>query len=133
VVVQHDTAPTATMTAPANGASYPAYSGNNIPLQVTVGDTIGTITGLRFYANGQPVGGQQSNDGAGHVSTSFGTNFPGTYQVTAAVTNNDGIHFTGAPAYARRRSRTTLEGGDATKYRGAGLGLIQVKPHIYSS
>jgi hypothetical protein len=77
-------APTVTLTAPANGATFTAPA--NINLTATASDSDGTITGVEFL-NGTTVLG---TDTVAPYSFNFNNVAAGTYALSARATDNGG-------------------------------------------
>jgi hypothetical protein len=79
-----DTPPTVTLTSPPTGASYVGLA--TIPLSADVADTDGSISTVQFYRGGTLIGTAT----AAPYSFTWANVAPGTYTVTARVTDNLG-------------------------------------------
>ena len=87
-----NTAPTVTLTQPANGANFTAPA--TVGLAATASDTDGTVARVEFFNGAVEVG----EDTTSPYSFSWGGVAAGTYTVTARATDNLGATTTSAPA-----------------------------------
>lgn len=83
--------PVVSVTAPANGASFPAPA--NITLQATASDPDGSVSKVAFF-NGSQLLGETS---ASPYTFSWNNISAGTYSITAKATDNDNAVTTSAP------------------------------------
>jgi pectate lyase len=81
-------APTVSITAPINGATFTA--GANITVSANATDSNGTVTSVAFFANGSPIG----TDTSSPYSISWNNVAAGTYALTAVATDNGGAQGT---------------------------------------
>ncbi len=85
--------PTVSLTGPAGNAGF--YACETPVLTATATDAEGTVAAVSFFANGQPLGaGTQTAAG---WQLGWKNAAPGTYAVTAAATDNEGITKVSAP------------------------------------
>jgi hypothetical protein len=77
-------APTVSLTAPTNGASLTAPASFN--LTATASDSDGTITNVKFYADGNLL----STDSNSPYAGTFASSDIGTHSLTAVATDNGG-------------------------------------------
>ena len=84
VTFRMDNPPTVSVTSPANGAVFTAPA--NITVSATASDTDGSVTQVKFYANGSPIG----TDTSAPYSLSWSSVPVGNYTITAEATDNDG-------------------------------------------
>jgi len=95
-------APSATLTSPANGASYLAPA--EIPLAASASDKDGTVVRVDFYSGTTLIGTATTPP-----YTATWSNVPvGTYSVTAKATDNNGAVGTSAAATVTVASATAL-------------------------
>ena len=85
-----NTAPTVSLTAPTNGASFAALS--SITVSATATDSDGTISKVEFYANNELIG----TDNTSPYSISWTNAAAGTYSITAKAYDNSGTSTTSA-------------------------------------
>ena len=91
ITVTVDAPPTASLTAPANGATYPAPA--SFTLTAAASDSDGTVQKVDFYQNGNLLGSNSSAPYNYSVS-----NLPGgSYGFTVTATDNNGLATTSAP------------------------------------
>jgi hypothetical protein len=81
--------PTVSMTAPANGATFPG--GSNITLAATAADSDGTIAKVAFYRGGSTLIGTATTSPYAVVWSNVP---PGNYSLTAVATDNSGASTT---------------------------------------
>jgi gliding motility-associated-like protein len=89
-VTNSNTPPTATITAPANNASYTA--GNNITIIASASDTDGTIAKVEFFNGTTKIG----EDVTSPYSYSWTNIAEGTYNLTVRATDNQNATATSA-------------------------------------
>lgn len=87
------TPPTVTLSAPANAAVYVNPASITVSASAVTGDTNVTLTKVEFYANGNLIG----TDLAAAFSIAWANPAPGTYALTAKVTDSLGTETTSAP------------------------------------
>ncbi|MFT3824229.1 MAG: Ig-like domain-containing protein [Chitinophagaceae bacterium] len=87
-----NTAPTVSLTAPANNASFTA--GSNITLSATASDADGTISKVEFF-NGATKLGEATSSPYNYTWTSVAA---GSYSITAKATDNGNASTTSAAA-----------------------------------
>jgi phosphatidylserine/phosphatidylglycerophosphate/cardiolipin synthase-like enzyme len=80
----NDIPPTVSLTSPASGATFDA--GTAIGLAATASDSDGTVTKVDFYAGNTLVG----TDTSSPYSVTWNSAAPGSYNLTAIATDNDG-------------------------------------------
>jgi hypothetical protein len=86
-------APSVALTSPADGTTIPR--GGSVDLSATASDTDGTVTQVRFFANGTLVG----SDTTGPPYTATWTPaLAGVYELTAVATDDDNASTTSADA-----------------------------------
>lgn len=86
-------APSVTLTAPAEGATYKAPV--NISLEAAAADTDGTIKMVTFFANGAPIG----SDTTSPYGVTWMNAAPGTYTLTAMAQDDKFKTTTSAPVH----------------------------------
>ena len=91
VNIRVNAAPSATMTAPANGSVVQA--GSVIPLAANASDSDGTIAKVEFYAGATKVG----EDTTAPYQFNWSNAAAGHYSLTARAIDNDGAQGTSAP------------------------------------
>ena len=91
VTVKVNKPPTASVTAPANGATFAAPV--NVTLQANATDTDGTVSKVEFFRNGTLL----ATDTASPYSYAWNNVPIGTYAITARATDNLGATTTSAP------------------------------------
>lgn len=87
-----NTPPSVTLTAPANGTTYPAPA--TITLTATAGDSDGTIAGVEFFAGATLIG----TDTTSPYAVTWTDVAAGAYSLTARATDNGGATTTSAAA-----------------------------------
>jgi hypothetical protein len=92
VSVQADSAPTVTLTQPANGASFIAPA--TVNLAATASDSDGTVTKVEFFNGANKLG----EDATAPYSFTWTGVAVGSYTVTARATDNFGVSTTSAPS-----------------------------------
>jgi len=80
-------APTVSIIAPANGATY--IEGESVNIQATAADADGTVTKVEFFVNGTSIG----TDNSSPFSKTWNS-VQGTASLTARATDNDGLEAT---------------------------------------
>ncbi len=90
VVSTPNQAPTVSLTAPANGATYTAPA--TVTMNATASDSDGTITKVDFYAGTTLIG----TDTTSPYSVTWSNAAAGTYGLTAVATDNGGTPTTSA-------------------------------------
>lgn len=83
--------PVASITSPANGASFPSNA--NISLTANATDSDGTVALVEFFANSQKIG----EDNQAPYEFVWVSPAPGAYVITARATDLDNDFFTSAP------------------------------------
>ncbi len=86
-----NTPPTAQITSPQAGSSFPAPG--PIAIEATASDPDGSVTQVAFYANGTLIG----SDAASPYGRSWTNVVPGAYSLTARSTDDRGATTTSAP------------------------------------
>ncbi len=75
--------PDVSITTPVNGATLPT---GEVTVSATASDQGGTVTSVAFFANGQPIG----TDNTSPYSVTWSNVAAGTYGLTAVATDNEG-------------------------------------------
>lgn len=88
-----NTAPTVSLTSPANNASFNAPA--NITINASASDTDGTISKVEFFQGATKLGEDTSNPFSFTWSSPPAASFP--YTLTAAATDNQGATATSSP------------------------------------
>jgi uncharacterized repeat protein (TIGR03806 family) len=90
VVTNSNAPPTVALTAPANGATFPA--GTNITLAAAASDTDGTVAKVEFFRDLAKLG----EDTSSPYSLVWSNVVAGSYSLTARATDSDGLASTSA-------------------------------------
>ena len=93
IIVLANTPPTATITAPAEGATFPSPA--TVTVEATGSDPDGYVTQIAFYANGVLIG----TDSSSPYSVTW-TPALGSYALSAVATDNEGGTGASAPVNA---------------------------------
>jgi RHS repeat-associated protein len=82
--------PTVSLTAPANNAAFIAPATITITANAAAPEANGTVANVEFLANGTPIG----SDAASPWSLAWSVTTPGSYQLTARATDEQGAQTT---------------------------------------
>jgi hypothetical protein len=119
--------PSVSLNSPANGDSY--ISPAPVPLSANASDSDGTISRVDFYAGSSLIATSSSTSNP--YAATWTNVSPGTYSITAVVTDNDGGTATSAPVSITVTGTSLINyalqtnGGLATassSYSGGGFG-----------
>ncbi len=118
--------PSVSITAPANGSSFP--SGSSVTVSANASDSDGSVTQVEFFANGTSIGVDTSSPYS--INWTIGT---GSYTLTARATDNagatttsSGISVTGQSGTATSMYVSSIVTGTANAGGGNKFGLATV-------
>jgi len=84
--------PTVSLTAPANNAAFIAPATVTITANAAAPEANGTVANVEFFANGSPIGSKTASP----WSIAWAATTPGSYQLTARATDEQGAQTTSA-------------------------------------
>ncbi len=136
VVGEPNDPPVVSITSPSNGATF--TEGDNISITASASDPDGSVSSVQFYSGGSSLG----TDNSSPYTASINNAAPGTYNLTAVATDNDGGQTTsstvtitveedntggctGVPQYVQNGG---YSGGDQVQNAG---GVYECKPWPY--
>jgi glucose/arabinose dehydrogenase len=102
--------PSASISSPANGATFPAAA--NIPINVSAADADGTVARVEFYQGTTRLG----EDTTSPYSFTWNNVAPGSYTLTARATDNQGAMTTSAAVNITVQSSTPPPSSDIILY-----------------
>ncbi|OQA97742.1 MAG: Mannan endo-1,4-beta-mannosidase precursor [Bacteroidetes bacterium ADurb.Bin217] len=118
-----NTAPTVSLSAPTNGASFAALSA--ITVSATASDSDGTISKVEFYANNELIG----TDNTSPYSISWSA-AAGSYSITAKAYDNAGAITTSTARTITVNQPATITAGGPTTFCSGGSVVLQANTGV---